>query len=213
MTLGEIKIEALKLMCYELSSENAENIEALRGEAHYRELLDKMPGSINRCFSELEGRGFLSSMCFELDSAPAVSSGAVRSGYIRYSLDDIPGAVELDRVIHETADGIYDGDFPYRREGRVIVLPLLKEGELYRLLYKGRLERVSNDTENEAIIGVPEHIAALIPYYIKGELFREDEPDEAAEARNLFEQALYSFAVPEESRQSEVEAVYSMRYE
>ena len=209
MTLGEIKIEALKLMCGELTGEDATDFEKLRGETFYRELLDKMPGSINRCISELEGRGVLPSVSVELSEDYMKPAGAF---FVRVDLNSIAGLVELERVVRVSAVGEYNGNYPYSREGRSIVLPKPADGDVYSLLYKSGLGRVSNYTDNETVLTLPEHIAAIIPYYIKGELFREDEPSEAAEARNLFEQMLASFAEPLEGSQGAVETVYSVRY-
>ncbi len=209
MTLGEIKIEALKLMCGELTAEDASDLDSLRGETFHRELIDKMPGSINRCLSELEGRGVLPSESVELTEEHLKPAGAF---FVRVDLNGIAGLVELERVVRVSAGGEYDGNYPYSREGRSIILPSPAKGDVYRLLYKSRLERVSNYTDNETVLTLPEHIAAIIPYYIKGELFREDEPSEAAEARNLFEQMLLSFSEPEEGVVDEVETVYSVRY-
>jgi len=206
MTLGEIKIEALKLMCPELTGEGPEDIPSLRGDTYKRELIDKMPGSVNRCLAELSGRGLLPSISYEVQATD--TTGA----FIRVSLDTIPRFLSLERVVREGTDGSYDGDCPRRLEGRTLVLSAPKPGERYRILYKGAAERISDITESSAVLGVPEHIAAIIPYYIKGELFREDEPAEAAEARNIFEQALYSFKGEPESSVGAVETVYSVDY-
>ena len=57
---------------------------------------------------------------------------------------------------------------------------------------------------------MPEHIAAVIPYWIKGELFREDEPNEAAEARNWYETAMSGAQARVSRREGRVRDVYSM---
>ena len=50
--------------------------------------------------------------------------------------------------------------------------------------------RITNDTDNELELDIPNSIASQIPLFIKGDIYREDEPNEASEARNWFESAM-----------------------
>lgn len=60
MTLGEVKIEALRVMGVNLSEDLSEyNIDELLATDKYRSYLVNMEGAINRCFSILFRRGLI----------------------------------------------------------------------------------------------------------------------------------------------------------
>ena len=54
-----------------------------------------------------------------------------------------------------------------------------------------------------------DELLALIPYFVKSELYEEDEPQMAAQARNIFEASLEALIPYEESKQTLVERVYA----
>ena len=84
MTLGEIKIEALKLMFTNMNDDiDAYNIAHYYDDENYRGYLYAMVGSINRCFSRIEDRKILPSRTkrFKADE------GVVSDKYIRYDLN------------------------------------------------------------------------------------------------------------------------------
>ena len=56
---------------------------------------------------------------------------------------------------------------------------------------------------------IPENIASSIPYFIKGDLYRDDEPNEASEARNWFEAAIEEILLKKISKANKVKSVYS----
>ena len=141
-----------------------------------------MPGSINRCFSDLEARGVLPTKVITLNA----ENGTISHGRIRFDLSElIADFYDVERVIFASEDE-YIGNFAYQREGDEIVLGY-EAGAEYRVAYKPSIPRVFGYTENDTEIELPEDIAALIPYFIKGDLYREDETGEASEARNWYE--------------------------
>ena len=80
---GEIKIEALKLMFVNNGDDiRYEDIEAYEQDDTYSGYLVNMPGSVNRCFSELELKGVLPSKSKTLTASEGVASGA----FIRFDL-------------------------------------------------------------------------------------------------------------------------------
>lgn len=61
MTLGEIKVEALRCMGVNLSEDiRAEHMEELIADENYKSYLVNMVGPINRCLSLFERRGLVS---------------------------------------------------------------------------------------------------------------------------------------------------------
>ena len=179
MKLGEIKIEALKLMfaSYEIDFTEAQLNEKAASDT-YRDYLINMPGAINRAFAVIENKGVLPSKSIEVDSA-----------VLKLPAD----VLAVDRVVYK-GKGEYIPNFPYALEGNTLILhDQIREGEQYTLYYKPRITRVSSGTSNEKDLteyGIPDYIAVYIPYFIKGELYREEQPGEASEAHNLFMKAL-----------------------
>ena len=49
-------------------------------------------------------------------------------------------------------------------------------------------ERLTKDTNNDTELEIDENLCELIPYFIKGELYEEDNPQQASIAKNYFEE-------------------------
>lgn len=209
MTYGEIKLEALKMMFLNAQDWiNEDWLDTYANDETYRSYLANMQGSINRCFSTIEEKRILPSRQKTL----SVNEGEASGAFIRF---DLPKLIEdyfdLDRVITESDNGDYEADRDYIREGDVLVLPRFgkDDGVYYHVVYKPTVKRVTGATANTDKIDLPEGIAAYVPYYLKGELFRDDEPNEAADAMNQFEQRMNEIAERSVSRQTGVRSVYS----
>lgn len=198
MKLGEVKIEALKLM-FANGKEDitiSELADAELGEK-YGDYLINMPGAINRCFSILEEKRVLPSRLFVLGDGG------------RYNLSElIADFFDVERIVYEGRRG-YNVNCEYFREGDAVIIPDYRPDGEYRILYKPSIKRVTDITSNDAELDIPERIACYIPYFIKSELFRVDEPDEAAEARNFFEAALSEIFTAIENRQTKSYSRYS----
>lgn len=207
MTLGEIKVEALRMMFVDTVTDyESEDLEELLDDDSCRDYIVNMPGAINRCFSDLESRSIVPEKRLVLTQA----EGEIYGGRARYELPLLaPDFMKLERVIREDENGGYDGSVEYMREGNSIVLKGLSEGERYVMIYRPRIDRIRAYTENNTNIALPDNIAALIPYFIKSELFRADEPDEAQEARNWYDASLSELITDEEGVQRRVKSVYS----
>ena len=86
-------------------------------------------------------------------------------------------------------------------EGNVLVLPLLDEHTTYTVLYYPSIPRVTSETDDNTELAIPDKIATHIPYFVKGDLFRDDEPDEA---RNWFEMAMEQVVQTKQSHSGKV---------
>lgn len=93
----------------------------------------------------------------------------------------------------------------------IIVLPK-KDGN-YSIIYAPIIPRVAAGTDDTIDIDLPDKIACLIPYFIKGDLYTEDEPGVAAEARNLFEASLDAMNTEVKTKQNKVNCIYSQTEE
>lgn len=207
MKLGEIKIEALKLMFANYNTDiDIDKIVDLYDDENYGYYLVNMNGSINRCFSSLEEKLVLPSKSVVLDSSQA----EISKGKMRFNLDVVlDNFFAIDRVIYENDYGEYNGNINFEMEGNTLVLPEIGNRENYRLLYKPTLARVNSDTEETTEIDVPNSIATNIPYFIKGDLYRDDEPNEASEARNWFEQAMMELHSKQDTNMNRVDTYFS----
>lgn len=209
MTYGEIKIETLKLMFVNAQEHiSIDWIDVYADDENYGSYLANIEGSMNRCLSNIEEKRILSSRSKKLLYDDGIISGA----FIRFDLARIADDYfDIDRVIRETANGDYCGDCEYKREIDTIVLPVFeKDGDVtYTAIYKPKLRRVNHATENSDEIELPDSIACYVPYYLKSELYRDDEPNEAAEARNQFEQLMAEIAERSVSRSAKVLTIYS----
>lgn len=207
MKLGEIKLEALKLMfCNDDEDIAAEDLEHLTDADAYGAFLINMWGSINRCFSNMENKCVLPLKSVTL--LPSMGMGGLCR--MRFDLRRVcPDFLTLERVIHEDREGGYNGHVAYWIEGDTLVLPPIDESlEEYRLLYHPRIKRLQAYDPDDTEIDIPDHIAAYIPYFIKGELYREDEPSEAAEARNFYEAGMSELAQNNTHSANRVENIY-----
>ena len=207
MKLGEIKLEALRLMFMNYNDDlSIEDFESYLQNENYASYLVNMNGSINRCFSSIEEKGVLPSKSHTL----TLSEGTVSGAFIRFDLSTILNDYSsIDRVIYENDNGEYNGEYDYKLEGDVLVLDRIDEDETYTLLYKPSISRITNETSKTQEITIPDNIACLIPYFIKGDLYRDDEPNEASEARNWFEASMDSIIAKRVNNFSKVHDKYS----
>lgn len=208
MKYGDIKIEALKLMFVNMGDDiTIDKLETYEQDDTYNAYLVNMPGSINRCFSALESKGVLPSKSKTLTALEGVASGA----FIRFDLPStIDNYCDIDRVVSETADGEYCGDCDYQIEGDTLVLERFDDEDItYTVLYRPTIPRVELLTDNEWEVPIPENIVALIPYFVKGDLYRDDEPNEASEARNWFESGIEEILLRKTNKVSRIKTVYS----
>lgn len=217
MTLGEIKIEALKLMFTNINDDIDEyNIAHYYDDENYKGYLYGMNGSINRCFGRLEERMVLPSKTQTLNTNDGKYPN---SAFLRFNLDYLINDFYcIDRIVYEGKNGEYIADYDYMTEGNTLVLNPIKEGESYTVVYKPTIPRLKlstsddydfSDKHNANGVFIPDSIASIIPYYIKGDLFRDDEPNEASESRNWFEQALNEISYKAMSKANTVKTIFS----
>lgn len=212
MTIGEIKIQALKLMFTNYSNDiQADNIDDLISNDNYGSYLVNMSGSINRAISRINNSGVLRSKAYSVDYSTESEHIVVGEYITKYDLQElIADYHSLDRVIKEGLYGEYNGRIAYNLEEDTLLLSPLIDGESYRLMYKPQIAQISYDSDDTLEFDAPNDIANIIPLFIKGDLFEEDEPQLATKARNEFEQSLVSLMREPVSNQTQVETTYNM---
>lgn len=229
MKLGEIKLEALRLMSvYSDTNLPQDDTASLAGDDTCGAYLCNMPGAINRCMADMERREVLPLRALTLTRATLFATHAPaenpenalsdasagpwateEDGLLRLSLAAcLPAGAHLVRVAREGRAG-YERCVRTEREGDTLLLPAPGDDERLTLIYRAAAPRVSAVTPDSTELDLPERLAAAVPYYIKGDLFRADEPNEAGEARNFYEAAMEAERPPEENITGGVCSVYA----
>ena len=209
MTIGEIKIAALKLMFANYAEDLAatnEDIGQLMQNENYASYLLNMPESINRAVAFIHAMGKVPPKTFYLEDSMGLRDDY---GFDRFNLaaliPDYERFVRLDKEYF----GSYITSVPYRIENGNLLLPASRVG-LFIVRYQPRLEQYTTATNNETELELDGYLANIIPYYIKGDLYQDDEPNLAIEARATFERMLASYIPMDSVSHSCVEPMYSI---
>ena len=207
MKLGDIKAQAISLMFVNTTEEIAhDNLLDHVDDDTYGYYLVRMPEAINRAFSAIERARVLPVRSQELVTA----AGAETLRGVRFDLGTlISDYYDVERVVKESRAG-YETVTDYFREGDAIVIEGFDTAAMYRLLYRPSIRRIGAGTADDYEVSeIPDRIACYLPYAIKAEIFRNDDPDEADVCRVIFETALSAIAMEEKtSRQGRVRTVY-----
>jgi hypothetical protein len=204
MTLGDIKAEALQMMGFD-EYVDANNVDDFAEDDNFGPLLRQVWSAVNRCFADLETKRVLPLQRASLP--PPTGKGTWR----RFDYSGIPDLFEVVRLVMETSYGV-DDDHPFLlEEGGTLRVNDYDDTANYVVLYRPKLGRLTAYTADSTVIDLPDALAAAVPYFVKSEIHRFDEPDEAGEARNFYEAAVEQYASRAEiSRQGAVQTVYGM---
>jgi hypothetical protein len=189
MNIEEIKKEALRMMLAVGREIDGVPISSLEGSAASGRYLAAMTGAIGRCLADLERRHALKPILWEVETDAWVHTAAL-SRLPLFSREDLYAVLSVSL---ESAEGGYVGDQAFSVEGEELVLPRLSGGACVRVIYAPRAPRVERHDNAMELSCLHETVAALIPYFIKGELFREEDPAEAGEARNFYESGVEDY--------------------
>ena len=242
MTIGEIKLESLRLMSANDEDLSVENLDIYKQDDRYKEYLDKMHGAINRAISR-----FMIYKVIPTKTAEVMpSQGETLKQYLKFNLNKIiPDFGNLERVIYISERVVPNVDFESVTDG-VILIPFssnyvfkgvadkfpetsqegnaynvngvckywngseweeVTEDEMFNIEYAPILKPITATTDNSETLNIPEALARIVPYFIKAELYEQDEPELSATARNIFESALteyVSFGMARKQRQQYV---------
>lgn len=204
MTLGDIKAQALQMMGFD-EYVDANNVDDFAEDDNFGPLLRQMWSAVNRCFADLETKRVLPLQRASLP--PPTGKGTWR----RFDYSGISDLFEVVRLVMETNYGV-DDDHPFLlEEGGMLRVNDYDDSAKYVVLYRPKLGRLTAYTADSTEIDLPDALAAAVPYFVKSEVHRFDEPDEAGEARNFYEAAVEQYASRAEiSRQGAVQTVYGM---
>ena len=201
MKIGEIKIHTLVLM--NLCNENQFTLEKYNkylNETKYNRFLVNMDEPIKRAIDIINSREILKEKSVKLST---LTYTPVDSG-IHLELNQITDLYKVKKVI-AIKNGIVDLNYTIFSNNLYIHSNLIDK--IYLVYYpKIEIQNFALDTE----IDLPDNLARLIPYFVKYELYQEDEPNLALLAKNDFENLIESYRQKEYDTTSEIEKIYEV---
>lgn len=215
MKLGAIKLESLYLcfpnpQLYVDTDDDAllsEALSNLKDDANYADYLNAMIGAINRCLSVFEIKGVIPK---KRVSVPFTPSGVKDGSFVIRMSSLAPDAKRVDSVItYPKGDLPLHIEFADMGDGEIYVEPI-SEGGCYTVRYEPVAERISQLTPEGYEINLPNRLAELIPYFVKGDILRVDDPEEAKDAYTLFYGLLEEIKEGERLYSNIVRTVYKM---
>lgn len=207
MKLAELKLEALRIMNINNDMElDSDNYQAILSEKRYAKYLNNMFNSINRAIDIINHRRILPQKTISMDKI------LTKSNYLnnRYDLSKIEDFLSENRIIYEDNTS-YLERVVFSKEGNLIVVPSKYSPESLILLYYSKIPVIKETLQDsEEIPYLSNELARIIPYYIKYDLYQEDEPSLALNAKNSFDQGLESLrTVDNEQEEFYIENYYS----
>ena len=187
MTLGDIKAAALQMMGVEFKVDGG-NVSAFLDDDNYGTLIFNMVMALNRGLADLEAKRVL-----PMKRAVLQNPRVLPIGRASFALE---GITDLGSPVRVTVQGDYyfDENMPYILVAGELTVKRYDEQAVYELLYHPSVVRVSQGTPDTHVLDIPTPLAEALPYFIKAEVFRTDEPGEANEARNFYEVAVSQYA-------------------
>lgn len=206
-TKGELIAACIKLMF-----DNDTNIldpENISDDPEYASRTANIIESINRAFNEVAKAEQLPRKRLVIDTDTEYEEQD--DYYTRYNLDNLVGDVyRVNNINYQDNYGRYYANVGIRLEGEnILVLRTLTAGK-YIVTYSPMLtERLTYDMpDNYEIQTIAEDILDIVPYFVKGDLYEEDNADTALMAINRFH--IYLANRPRVTNtQSKVKTVYT----
>lgn len=200
MKVGDIKVEAIKLMFTNYGFDFSINdLQTMLADENYGSYIVNMNGAIARALDRIENACIVPLKRKEI----SIEECSETRSFIKFDTSKIEDFFMLDRVTAEYGSGEYVGNVEYELEG--------DQNANYTILYYPTIKTIDENTQDTDEIWIPEKIARLIPYFIKGDLYQEEEPDLAADARNIFEASLDDFKSQNQSKQDYVYRTFRLQ--
>lgn len=191
ITWGECKLAALQTM---FANEGA----TLNADDSNQDYLNAMPAKANEAMHQLAlvGRPLLKQFAITVGGEEDVTEDSLtlpeRDARYKVKLTDyIPRFRAMEREqLYLDSGGIYGAAEDWSLEGDdVLLLPGDVTGT-YTIWYDAYPQTVNASTPDDTELEMPAEAAALVPLYIAGELYKEDELAMATMFRNEFEDGL-----------------------
>ena len=160
MNWGEIQIESLKKMFLNNDNLTIDNLNTYKSDKKYKTYLFAMPQACNEAIDYISSQLPLTSILYDLDKDE-------ESNY--YDLSNlIDGFSKL-------VDVISTGNLNWKMVSKNILTIDDWNDEQVKLLCEIKPQKIKSTTSDKYILEMPEEYARLIPLYIAGELYKDDD--------------------------------------
>lgn len=199
MNWGEIQIESLKKMFLNSEILDVNKLETYKTDKKYKTYLDAMPQACNEAINYIieNGKPYILSYTLEKNETG------------KYPLEDL---INNFKKIYEIS---YDGtdNINFHVEGNnVLVIKNWNHGDI-TIYYEAYIDRITSNTPFLKKIGLSNQLTSLIPLYIAGELYKDDDISMATQYLNEFINQVNLIGGKDFSYgPSSIETVYSSTY-
>ena len=170
MKLGEIKLEALVLM--NIINESKFDISKLNdylNENKYKKYLLNMYHSITQAIDIINNRNVLKEKIFDIKSLEYKKYNT----YISLTLDQIKDFKKIKKIVY-LGDSIEE--LKYQVLANILVIYTTQNLENIKIVYYPKIISFENLIDTDEL-PISNDLARVIPYYIKYDLYQEDEPN------------------------------------
>lgn len=207
MTKGELIVASIKIMFdngdVQLDSTDISN------NLDYEDRTKNIIESINRGLHRVHSAGKIPNKYFTIDKTTSISLQTRQ--YSRYDLSKLISDYYLISSVAIEDDYGYSNNVEYRLENNIIVLPKITNSNVdYIISYMPKVKEISYKMNDTEVLDYPDEILNIIPYFVKADLYEDDDIASARYSRNIFEQYLSALPNPSESSTNrEILSVYS----
>ncbi len=208
MLLGDVKLEALRVMFINMDKTiTSDNLPDLYKDSVYAMYLSNMTGAINRALDRI-----ISAKVLPMEYKVLVKSDGEILGDrtifdLNAKIDDFYDLVSID-MVH--ADKYAENVAFVQITNNKVILKVDDRAKIL-VVYNPKISHV-DALQDSATLDLPDEIANLIPYYIKSDLYQEDNASLANDARNKFEAGLASFAKVKKESNYRICKKFSLRF-
>lgn len=214
MTKGELIVASIKLM-FDNDTEHLDT-DTISDNTNYISRTANIVESYNRAMNEIAKAGKLPKKTLTLDH----KIGTKGENYTRYNLDTL-NILGFSKDVMQIVNVNYEGkanDYPiyytnvgFQLEGNnTLILPNITEGN-YIVTYRPKFtDRMTYSDTDNTILNYPSEILDIVPYFIKGELYEEDDPEKAVLSLNKFQKYLAELPSEPNMRQTKVTTVFTV---
>lgn len=174
-----------------------DTVNGVYSESNIREYLIGMDDSILRAIDRMRVLSKLPSKIKVLDKVN-------ENDYYSIPICDIVGVGEVVSVKKRIGNEIECIPFAIM-EGNIYLY--LEKDVVYYVEY---LVAIDPPIDDNADIPIPDELARIIPYYIKADLYEEEEPGLAAQSRNIFESYLDEYRCGTDTSTQGVRVIYRL---
>lgn len=197
MKKGQLIVNCLKL----LNDNNGEDIdyETVSELPEYKERTTVIIPSINRALQRLAQLKKIPLVTLTVKYNVKTHKLEIKDGLLDPIEKDVDpnkyGSIEIDgsNILMINTVRFFDRhmnpytNINYFMNGDKVILPPLGNEEQYIIEYRPILKDIKEDDLDIMDLNYPDYILDLVPYYVKGDLFEEDDPQLAILANNKFE--------------------------